>query len=355
MQSLKKRLLITTQAIDLDDPILGFFHGWVKEFSNAFESIDVICLRKGRYSLPPNVRIHSLGKEGGESKLKYIFNFYRILFTLGWSYEKVFVHMNPHYILLGGIVWRLLNRQIFFWRNHARLNTMTRIAALFAKKIFYTSPFACTSVYKHAYQMPVGIDTHVFTPAHKTIGSTKKILFLGRLSPVKRVEIFIEAAALLPKEYEMHIYGDDPSKEKKYEKELKSIAGKNVYFHPSVKNIETPNIYRSHELYVNLTPEGSMDKTVLEAAACGVLVLASNRSFEGFLPSDCFLETVTPHSVARKIETLPLFPESTKATYREALRKAVVEHHSLEALASQLAVHMETGMEGHAIGLRSVS
>ncbi|MCR4280769.1 MAG: hypothetical protein NUV88_00330, partial [Candidatus Kaiserbacteria bacterium] len=57
------KLLITTQAIDLDDPIMGFFCRWVEEFSKHCASVHVICLKEGRRSLPANVQVHSLGKE----------------------------------------------------------------------------------------------------------------------------------------------------------------------------------------------------------------------------------------------------------------------------------------------------
>jgi len=71
------KLLICTQMIDKNDPILGFFHRWVEEFAKHFEHIHVICLKEGQHTLPQNVTVHSLGKEGGESRIKYVIRFYR--------------------------------------------------------------------------------------------------------------------------------------------------------------------------------------------------------------------------------------------------------------------------------------
>jgi len=68
------RLLIITQKVDKNDPILGFFHRWIEEFAKYCQSIIVICLQKGEYNLPKNIKILSLGKEKGKSKIKYIFN-----------------------------------------------------------------------------------------------------------------------------------------------------------------------------------------------------------------------------------------------------------------------------------------
>ncbi|HRH30994.1 MAG TPA: hypothetical protein PK886_02950, partial [Candidatus Paceibacterota bacterium] len=97
------KILITTQIIDTNDPILGFFHSWLKEFSKNFERVVVVCLKKGEFDLLENVEVLSLGKEGGVSRIKYIFNFYKYIFKERKNYDVVFVHMNEEYVLLGGI------------------------------------------------------------------------------------------------------------------------------------------------------------------------------------------------------------------------------------------------------------
>ena len=71
------RLLIITQKVNKNDPVLGFFHTWIKELATKFESIEVICLEKGHFDLPQNVTVYSLGKEHGVTRLGYIKNFFR--------------------------------------------------------------------------------------------------------------------------------------------------------------------------------------------------------------------------------------------------------------------------------------
>src|SRR3989344_6741688 len=56
------RLLIVTQKVDKNDPVLGFFHRWIEKFAKNFERVTVICLGKGEYNLPANVKVLSLGK-----------------------------------------------------------------------------------------------------------------------------------------------------------------------------------------------------------------------------------------------------------------------------------------------------
>ncbi len=71
------KLLIATQAVDKNHPILGAFHSWFSEFAKKFDEVHIICLQKGVYDLPDNVTVYSLGKEEGESDLKYLYRFYK--------------------------------------------------------------------------------------------------------------------------------------------------------------------------------------------------------------------------------------------------------------------------------------
>ena len=49
-KSVIRKLLIFTQKADINDPVLGFFHKWIEEFSKNFESIIVVCLEKGEFN-----------------------------------------------------------------------------------------------------------------------------------------------------------------------------------------------------------------------------------------------------------------------------------------------------------------
>ena len=141
----KVKLLILTQKVDKNDPILGFFHRWIEEFAKYCEKITVICLQKGEYNLPENVKVLSLGKEEISQKLKvykvkskllFIFNFYKYIWHERKNYDTIFVHMNQEYVLLGGIFWKLFGKKIYMWRNHAKGGWLTRLAIFFQTKYF---------------------------------------------------------------------------------------------------------------------------------------------------------------------------------------------------------------------------
>src|SRR3989344_7009072 len=90
LQKYKMQLLIITQTVDKNDPILGFFHRWIEEFAKNFEKVTVICLEMCEHHLPKNVKVLSLGKEAGRSKFQYLFRFYKYIW-LGGKKKKIYV------------------------------------------------------------------------------------------------------------------------------------------------------------------------------------------------------------------------------------------------------------------------
>ena len=107
------KLLVITQKVDTNDQLLGFFTEWLKRLVGKFDKLTVLCLKKGQYDLPSNVKIISLGKDRGVSKLKQLSTFYFLLFTFRKEYDSVLVHMNPIWMVLGGLPWKLMGKKRF--------------------------------------------------------------------------------------------------------------------------------------------------------------------------------------------------------------------------------------------------
>lgn len=333
------RLLICTQAVDTEDPLLGFFHTWIERLAPSFESVDVICLKKGTYALPPNVRVYSLGKETAITKIrgflriKYAVRFLRLLFLL--RTDAVFVHMNQEYVLLGGWWWRTTATPVFLWRNHAKGSFRTRIAALLSRMVFYTSPHAYVAKYRNAMQMPVGIDTERFAPR---AASRSGVLILGRISAVKRVREMLAAAreALVLRPFKLQVVGSatpaDVSYEKNVEADIACYPG-TVERIAAVPNEKAAGFFSAADVLMNFTPPGSFDKVMFEAAACGALLLTTNAGLAGQVPDECVTtEADAPQAIVRLLS----LPDAEKDLLRAALRERIVKQHSLELLTKKL-------------------
>ena len=282
-----KKLLIVTQVVDTKDPVLGFFHAWIAKLAERFESVEVICLKAGEYSLPKNVHVHSLGKEEGRptlGSLAYASRFVSLAWRLRGNYDVVFVHMNQEYVLLAGLLWKLLRKPVYLWRNHYAGSWLTGLAAFFCTNVFYTSVHSYTARFGKAVRMPVGVDTERFRAVEGVVRAPHSILFLARIAPSKRVEVLIDALALLAKEgieFTASVVGSPLPEHDAYYQVLKEKVqtlglSENIEFKPGVPNAQTPAIYSAHEIFVNTSPSGMFDKTMFEAAACGCAVLSSS-------------------------------------------------------------------------------
>jgi len=338
------KLLIITQKVDKNDAILGFFHRWIEEFAKHCENIIVICLKKGEYDLPENVSVLSLGKEDGVSRFTYIIRFYKYIWQERKNYDSVFVHMNQEYVFLGGVFWKILRKRVLLWRNHPEGSFLTDIAMFFSDKVLYTSTFSYTAKHKNkGIKMPAGIDTRTFHRDKSIVRKKNSILFLSRISPIKRPDILIDALSILDKsgvDFTASIYGDSLDKDVEYYKKIREQAadleekGK-IVFYKGVPNMEVPDIYNQHELFVNATPSGSFDKTILEAMASGCITIVSNQSFKDVLPEQFLFDEGNSLSLSEKLQTALSFGDQEREKHEKGLNQYVTQH-DISALSSKL-------------------
>lgn len=330
------KLLIFTQKVDKSDSVLGFFHRWIEEFSKGCESVIVICLYEGKHSLPANVRVLSLGKEKKQSRFNYVVNFYKYIWGTRKEYNKVFVHMNQEYLLLGGIFWKLWRKPAYLWRNHHAGSFLTDIAAAFCTKVFCTSRFSFTAKYKKTTLMPVGVDIENFKPDATVSRIDRSILSLGRISPSKNNAMLVDVVVGM-KDPSIHasIYGDPLPQDQGYYDMLKEKASTNIVFKSGIPNTETVKVYSAHSIFVNMSSSGMYDKTIFEAMACGCLILASNENLRGQIPDDFIFRQGDEKELAEKLGKL-LNYDRARTEESSRLLQEFAKKHSLAGLRSKL-------------------
>ena len=314
------RLLIVTQTVDSEDPLLGFFHRWIEEFAKHVERVEVICLKEGHHILPTNVRIHSLGKErGARGRATYALRFLSLAWRLRHDYDAVFVHMNPEYVVLAGPLWRLLNKPIALWYTHKTVNLKLRIAVFFAHTVLTASAESFRLRTKKVRILGHGIDTNFFSPNLGVMrGST--VLSAGRLSPIKRHDLVIRAAKHFPNE--VRIAGDGPEMQNlKNLAESLSLSSSVRFLGPQTQK-ELREEYRRAGVFVHASETGSLDKVVLEALACGLPVITTSPALKQ-LPVT--VVSPTPDAIAKEVLNI-------RQTNTESLVTYVREHHSLQFL-----------------------
>ncbi|HWH07272.1 MAG TPA: glycosyltransferase [Candidatus Paceibacterota bacterium] len=335
------RLLIVTQAVDAESLTLSFFLRWIEELAGRFDTVQVICLYEGRHALPENVTVHSLGKEKGiRSKVSYAVTFLQHAWRMRKDYDAVFIHMNEEYVLVGGMLWKLLGKRVYLWRNHYAGSLKTRFAGFLSDKVFYTSRHSYTASFPRSVRMPVGVDLALFQKS-SSVRIPRSILFFGRFSPSKHPDILVEALGLLAMRnsaFSASFYGSAAPEDEPYRAQViaraKELGLSAVRFFPGVPHHSAPEIFGTHALYVNLAESGMFDKMLFEAAAAGALVLARSDDWRELMGDTYALASSEPAVLADRIEALL----GTDGAHEVLCERAQL--HSLTRLGDTLAREM---------------
>jgi len=268
------KLLIVTQMVDENDPILGFFCPWIQEFAKHCSKITVIALSVGKHHMPSNVSVHSLGKDKGYGRFTYTVRFYKYIWSMRNKYDVVFVHMNPEYICMAGIMWRILGKRIALWYTHKSVTPKLRIAEFLSNIIFTASQESFRLQSKKVHVVGHGIDTNFFTP-NENINRDNWLLSVGRLTQSKRHDLAIHVAALVNSE--LRIVGEGP--EHKILEALAKALKVKIRFLGGITQTQLREEYWRAAYLIHTSETGSLDKVVLEALACGLPVISTNEAF----------------------------------------------------------------------------
>jgi glycosyltransferase involved in cell wall biosynthesis len=288
------KLLVTTQAVDKNDPILGFFIDWLQEFAKHFERIDVICLRKGEYELPPHVHVHSLGKEEGESRLKYVYRFYKyfthVFFTVRVDY--VFYHMGAIYNIMGAPFYflrKLLKTKFYWWKAHGHINFIGRTALHFVDKVLTasTESFPLNTHKRAVIGHAICVDRQNLKRGF--IGARLpqvSLVCVGRVVRIKNIEIAIDTCHLLKqKGFDPHLEIIGPTEDSRYLNELKKRIAMleiddQVNFHGGVNYEVLKEKFHNFDLLLHPSDTGSIDKVVLEAMVAGTIPISQCSAYQ---------------------------------------------------------------------------
>ncbi|OHB17057.1 MAG: hypothetical protein A2749_02450 [Parcubacteria group bacterium RIFCSPHIGHO2_01_FULL_45_26] len=322
------RLLIITQKVNSTDSNLGFFTRWILEFATKCEKITVICLEKGEYNFPSNVRVTSLGKEIGLNRFARLLRFYKYILKYSSEYDCVFVHMNPEYVILGGLWWRLAAKKIALWYTHKSVNWQLRLAEKLTNFVFTASTESFHLSSKKLHVLGHGIDTDFFRPSPGHL-VCNNVITVGRITPSKKLAEMIKVVNQVRErgtKVSFLVAGEASTiQDIKY----KEALPKGVSFIGTIRHAKLPDFYQSAKLFLNFSATGSMDKAVLEALSCGVPVLTINEAFkplgQDVYKGDCTTNEIVDYAMKILSGTRP-----------QSKRDWVVANHNLSVLIARI-------------------
>jgi len=345
------RLLMTTQAVDLDHPILGFTHSWINSLARHVAKLHVITLLAGRHHLADNVVLHAYGPPGASHNKVSRHWFYHRCFgrlILGGQVDAVFVHMIPRWAIAAAPYANLRRIPLVLWYTHGSSSWQLRLAHRLIDRAVTASP-ASYPLWGSAKAKALGhgIDTDLFQPNFREPDGTFRVLSLGRLSPTKQHDVLVEAVRILVREkgvenIKVRIVGGPANPgDEAYRQKLYRLVKDYGLEHCVTLTGPLPYEavvaeYHQADLFVNLSRTNSMDKVVLEAMACGVPVVTSNPAFQSLLPAFGLVSHGDVAALAEAIVNVAhLSRDQNKALGRQ-LRTKVVENHSVNSLMERL-------------------
>jgi glycosyltransferase involved in cell wall biosynthesis len=343
------KLLIVAQAVDRDDPNLGAFYYWFEMLARRAESVVIMTRRvpPRDHGLPVNVSVYSFD---ARSRVARLWKFWTLFSRHYAESDAALFHQIPEYAIAASPFLISLKKVTALWYAHGAVSWRLRIAERLVGYIFTSSRAGFRLPSKKVHHLGQAINTGLFRPAADGGGSRGdevRLISVGRIAPVKNYETIVEACALLrdagDPDWTLAVVGAPiTDRDRVYAGQLNMlIREKNlesrVRFYDKRGYSEIPDILRRHDVFLNASATGSLDKAVLEAMACGLSVLTSNDAYRTILPPPYFLGDRASGLMARRIREVAREPRPNGV-----LRDIVVRDHALEGMMAKMAALLAT-------------
>jgi glycosyltransferase involved in cell wall biosynthesis len=258
----------------------------------------------------------------------------------------VLVHMAPLFTVLT-YPWAAPRAvPILTWYVHRQVSPLLRLAVAMSDRLLTATDQSVTLLSDKILATGHGISVPPEEELSLQETGPTEVLAVGRLSPIKRWETLIEAAALLKdSDFRFRLVGDAVvATDVAYRKRLVALVAERglssvLTLEGAVSYRDMPRFYRRAFCTVNTCVHSSFDKAVLESMAYGKPALTSNRAFASLLaeehPPLLFPEGDAP-ALAAGIERLRSLSLSERRALGSRLRSKIEREHGLERLMDRI-------------------
>ncbi len=338
-------LLIVTQKVDQEDENLGAFYYWFERLALKFDEVTIITSYVGTIDFPSHVKVYSLGKEHNAGRFFRLKTFFELFCRHYAACDAVFFHQIPEFVIAAMPFLLSLKKRSVLWYAHKSVTYRLKLAEKLVDFIATSSPEGFRMPSKKVIYTGQAINTDLFKfrEHHADLGEKKKLklITVGRISPIKNYEQIINACAvglkIWPEGWSFSIVGGPIlPRDFSYLESLKRLVAEkhlsgHINFLGSAGYSRIPKLLQDHDIFINVSGTGSLDKAVFEAMACGLSILTANESYRAIVPDAYFLDHTNPEFFAERIKQL-----STEARPNKALRQIVLDHHSLDTTITSI-------------------
>jgi glycosyltransferase involved in cell wall biosynthesis len=263
--------------------------------------------------------------------------------------EVCFVHMATQWTYRLRPALALAGVPAALWYAHGTVSRRLRLAHKCAARILTSSPEGFRIPSRKVRIIGQGIDTDVFRIPQERVSSSE-FVYVGRVSPRKRLELVIDvfsrARSHRPSEnFTLQLIGPCLNdSDRKYRRAMvERIDAHGLTEHVTWCDFMPPHemetVYRKVAVHLNLSATGSLDKTVLEALACGCPVFTNNPPFRAVLGDMPIMYSSSddPDTLAQLLLNLYDARRSINPT---RLRQIVLDSHSFDVYVNRVAAEL---------------
>jgi glycosyltransferase involved in cell wall biosynthesis len=275
-----EKLYIFNLATDLDNTLLAFTHDWIRACLSEANSVEVVSTHIGRIDLPSNVRVREIGGGNFPKRVVGILRLLRITVEIGLNRKQavVFFHMTNRVAALIGLPLRIIGVRQGLWYSHSSIPISLKFAAKFSNILFSSSPHALPISNEKCKYVNHGIDFSRFPAvANLEIDPQNTFISLGRVSPIKNLELFIDAVSKSKSASKIINLAGPSCAESEYQKSLVKFAetvGITLRFLGEVPYPQVPTLLSQFSICYTGNPR-TTDKAAIEAAAVGCFVISN--------------------------------------------------------------------------------
>lgn len=272
--------------MDSNDPIFSHQLEAVFGLSMNFKKVVVITQRGKSTVTPSNVKIIDLDWIRGRNILNTIrFQWALIKVMRSIKPDLVFSHMTEKLSLIAAPILKFYKIPHFLWYAHTSSSLSLKITSKLVSAIFTSTAGSCPIKSSRVKILGQAIDTSRFRGEIAQKSHPTNYVHVGRLDPSKNIELLIQQVLLTASGNTLTLIGVPSNLEAMvyWEKVKRRYANffdsRELIATGPTQRSQLPDILENYDAFIHAF-NGSLDKSTLEATACGLAVVTTNPEYQ---------------------------------------------------------------------------
>lgn len=344
------RLTFVCLNADASDPVHATTVRWIDALAARpeIDHLRVLTLDGGAIAPRDKVAVRTFRRR---FRLASLWQFYReAQAAVAGGTDAFLVYQGGPYPLLLWPFKLLRGIPIYYWKAHPHVSGWTNLSARAATRVFTSTPAAFPLGLPHVVVIGQGVDVRAFAPQPQPI--VADLVTVGRITPAKGLDQMLRAVsrhnARFGSRVTLDVYGPTMADDGAYVRLLEDMTAAAdlsglVVFKGPVHQDTLPSVLGRYRLFLNFS-KTALDRTVVEAMACGLPVLSTNRAVAQILPPPLREMLIVPDddvdAQAEAVHRLLALDAQARAGLSAALRDLIVREHNLEVLIGRIVQDM---------------